>query len=75
MMSVINRRDGMVDKHNFNFSNIIDNRIGPTKNRRTTSGSTRGKTEWYTPISLTNKARIADTVLEPIIRHIKSIPI
>ena len=64
-MTIINRTEGVVDKQNFKFSDII----GPYK--RSGFGDQdyhmweyQDKAEWYTPISLTDKARIADTVID-----------
>ena len=63
-MTIINRTDGVVDKQNFKFSDIIG--------KYSRSGRDpldyhmweyNNKPEWYTPISLTDKARIADTVM------------
>lgn len=64
-MSIINRTDGVVDKQNFKFSDIIGKclRLGrePLDYHMWEYSN---KPEWYTPLSLTDKARIADTVLD-----------
>lgn len=63
--TLINRTDGVVDKQTFRFGDII----GPYRMK---SGSLvdphmwayGNNPEWYTPISLAQKAQIADTVLD-----------
>lgn len=64
-MSIINRKDGVVDKQNFKFSDIIGKCIRPGREPLDYyMWEYNDKPEWYTPISLTDKARIADTVLD-----------
>lgn len=64
-MSIINRTDGVVDKQNFKFSDIIGKCIRPGREPLDYHmWEYNNKPEWYTPISLTDKARIADTVLD-----------
>lgn len=64
-MTVINRTDGVVDKQQFKFSDIIGKFTRPG---REPLGyhmwEYQGKPEWYTPISIADKARIADAVLD-----------
>ena len=61
-MTIINRTDGMVDKQNFKFSDIIGKCIRPGREPLDYHmWEYNNKPEWYTPISLTDKARIADT--------------
>lgn len=63
-MSVINRVDGVVDKQNFKFSDIIGPYIRPGREPLDYHmWEYQGKPEWYTPITLADKARIADTVI------------
>lgn len=64
-MTIINRTDGVVDKQNFKFSDIIGKCVRPGQEPLDYHmWEYRGKAEWYTPISLTDKARIADTVMD-----------
>ena len=64
-MTIINRTDGMVDKQNFKFSDIIGKCIRPGREPLDYHmWEYNNKPEWYTPISLTDKARIADTVMD-----------
>ena len=64
-MTIINRTDGVVDKQNFKFSDIIGKCVRPGREPLDYyMWEYQGKAEWYTPISLTNKARIADTVMD-----------
>ena len=64
-MTIINRTDGVVDKQNFKFSDIIGKYTRPGRDPLDYHmWDYQGKPEWYTPISLTNKARIADTVMD-----------
>ncbi len=63
-MTIINRTDGVVDKQNFKFSDIIGQYIRSGREPLDYHmWEYQGKPEWYTPISLTDKARIADTVM------------
>lgn len=63
-MTIINRTDGVVDKQNFKFSDIIGKYTRPGRDPLDYHmWEYQGKPEWYTPISLTDKARIADTVM------------
>lgn len=64
-MTVINRTDGVVDKQQFKFSDIIGKFTRPGREPLDYHmWEYQGKPEWYTPISLTDKARIADTVMD-----------
>lgn len=55
----------MVDKQNFKFSDIIGKCIRPGREPLDYHmWEYNNKPEWYTPISLTDKARIADTVMD-----------
>ncbi len=64
-LSIINRTEGVVDKQDFKFSDIIGqyNHSGRTP-MDYHMWEYNNKPEWYTPISLADKARIADTVLD-----------
>lgn len=63
-MTIVNRTDGVVDKQNFKFSDIIGPYICPGREPLDYHmWEYQGKPEWYTPISLADKARIADTVM------------
>lgn len=63
-MTIINRTEGVVDKQNFKFSDIIGKCIRTGREPLDYYMWEYNKPEWYTPISLTDKARIADTVME-----------
>lgn len=65
--TIINRTEGVIDKENFKFADII----GPYKRQGLSDLDPHmwdygGKSEWYTPITLAQKAQIADTVLDYI---------
>ena len=63
-MTIINRTEGIVDKQNFKFSDIIGQYLRSGREPLDYHmWEYQGKPEWYTPISLTDKARIADTVM------------
>ena len=63
-MTIINRTDGMVDKQNFKFSDIIGKCIRPGRELLDYHmWEYNNKPEWYTPITQSQKATIADTVL------------
>lgn len=62
--TIINRTEGVIDKQNFKFADII----GPYKRQGLSDIDPHmwdcgGKSEWYTPITLAQKAQISDTVL------------
>ncbi len=64
-MTIINRTDGVVDKQNFKFSDTIGKYTRPGREPLDYHmWEYQGKAEWYTPISLSDKARIADTVMD-----------
>ena len=64
-LSIINRTEGVVDKQDFKFSDIIGQYIHPGRTPMDYHmWEYNNKPEWYTPISLADKARIADTVLD-----------
>ena len=65
-VSILNRTDGVVDKETMIFGDIIgqkftkcSDKVNPYMWEEST-----GKAYWYTPISITEKAQIADTVLD-----------
>ncbi len=65
-VSIINRTDGVVDKETMLFGDIIGQ-----KNTNITGNvnpymweESIGKAYWYTPVSLSEKAQIADAVLD-----------
>ena len=67
-VSILNRTDGVVDKERMLFGDIIgqkftkcSDKVNPYMWEEST-----GKAYWYTPISITEKANIADTVLDYI---------
>lgn len=65
-MSIINRTDGVVDKETMLFGDIIGvkntNISGRVNPYMWEEGV--GKAYWYTPVSISEKAQIADTVLD-----------
>ena len=63
-MTIINRTEGVIDKQNFKFSDIIGQCIRPGREALDYYMWEYNKPEWYTPISLTDKARIADAVMD-----------
>lgn len=64
-LSIINRTEGVVDKQDFKFSDIIGQYNHPGRALMDYHmWEYNNKPEWYTPISLADKARIADTVLD-----------
>ena len=64
-LSIINRTEGVVDKQDIKFSDIIGQYNHPVRTPMDYHmWEYNNKPEWYTPISLEDKARIADTVLD-----------
>ena len=64
-LSIINRTDGVVDKQDFKFCDIIGQFNHPGRTPMDYHmWEYNNKPEWYTPISLADKARIANTVLD-----------
>lgn len=64
-VSIINRTEGVIDKQNICFGDVIglkmtrvSDKVNPYMWENNNSGM------WYTPISLTEKAQIGDTVLD-----------
>ena len=63
-LSIINRTEGVVDKQDFKFSDIIGQYNHPGRTPMDYHmWEYNNKPEWYTPISLADKTCIADTVL------------
>ena len=65
-ISILNRTDGVVDKETMRFGDIIG-----LKNDHGTPSvypymweESNSKAYWYTPVSISEKAQIADTVLD-----------
>lgn len=63
-MTVIIRTEGVVDKQNFKFSDIIGKCVRPGREPLDYHMWEYNKPEWYTPVSPTDKARIADTIMD-----------
>lgn len=65
-VSIINRNDGVVDKETMIFGDIIGMKLTRCSDKVNPYmwEESSGKAYWYTPISLTEKAQIADTVLD-----------
>lgn len=65
--SIINRTEGVVDKQNFRFADIIGKFTRPgLSSVDPHMWEYNAKPEWYTPVTLSQKARIADAVLDYI---------
>ena len=63
--SVINRTDGVVDKQMFKFSDIIGRQMRANRDEiEPHIWEYNGRPEWYIPITASQKAMIADTVLD-----------
>lgn len=65
-VSIINRTDGVVDKETMLFGDIIgpkftkcSDKVNPYMWEEST-----GKAYWYTPLTISEKAQISDTVLD-----------
>lgn len=65
-ISILNRTEGVVDKETMTFGDIIgvkntniSDRVNPYMWEESV-----GKAYWYTPVTLSEKAQIADTVLD-----------
>ena len=64
-MSVINRTDGVIDKQTMLFGDIIGQKVlhgTPNVNPYMWENNNQGM--WYTPVTLSEKAQIADSVLD-----------
>lgn len=65
--SIINRTEGVVDKQNFRFADIIGKFTRPgLSSVDPHMWEYNAKPEWYTPVTLSQKAQIADAVLDYI---------
>ncbi len=63
-MTIINRTDGVVDKQNFKFSDIIGLYVRPgSRPQDYHMWEYDNNPAWYTPITPANKSRIVDVVL------------
>lgn len=65
-VSILNRTDGVVDKETMIFGDIIGQKMTRCSDKVNPYmwEESIGKAYWYTPISITEKAQIADTVLD-----------
>ena len=65
-ISILNRTDGVVDKETMSFGDIIGQKMTRCADKVNPYmwEESIGKAYWYTPISITEKAQIADTVLD-----------
>ncbi len=64
-LTLINRTDGVVEKQHFKFSDIIGQYIRSGREPLNYHmWEYDNKAEWYTPITLAQKAQIADTILD-----------
>ncbi len=65
--TIINRTEGVIDKQNFRFADIIGSFSRPgLSSIDPHMWEYNAKPEWYTPVTLSQKAQIADTVLDYI---------
>ncbi len=62
--TIINSDDGVIDKQLFKFSDIIGYFCSSLSDKIEPYMWDYKKTEWYTKVSQSDKAKIADTVLE-----------
>lgn len=63
--TIINRKDGLVDQQTFKFGDIIGKKPHRIRGQdEPYMWEYRGNVEWYTPVSVSDKAKIADTVLD-----------
>ena len=64
-MSVINRTDGVIDKQTMLFGDIIGQKVlHGTPNVYPYMWENNNQGMWYTPVTLSEKAQIADSVLD-----------
>lgn len=62
--TIINSDDGVIDKQLFKFSDIIGYFCSSLSDKIEPNMWDYNKPEWYTKVSQSDKAKIADTVLE-----------
>lgn len=63
--TVLKRDEGIVDRHDFAFSDIIGlKKINSMESIAPYIWNYRGNPEWYTPVTTLEKQQIAQTVLE-----------
>lgn len=63
--SIINRKDGVVDQQTFKFADIIGLKPHGIRGKEEPyMWEYNNQPEWYTPVTLAEKAKIADTVLD-----------
>ena len=62
--TIINRKDGLIDKQTFRFADIIGMYRHKSGSMMEPHMWVYGGPEWYTPLTLSQKAQIADTVLD-----------
>ena len=65
-VSILNRTDGVVDKETMVFGDIIGQKMTRCSDKVNPYmwEESVGKASWYTPLSITEKAQISDTVLD-----------
>ena len=69
-MSIINRTDGVIDKQTMLFGDIIGQKtLHGTPNVNPYMWEDNNKGMWYTPVSLSEKAHIADSSRESAFDH------
>ena len=62
--TIINRTDGVVDRQNFRFGDIIGLKKGYCQMENPYIWQNNNKAYWYTPVTEKEKQQIAQTVLE-----------
>jgi len=64
-VSIINRTDGVIDKQNIRFGDVIGLKATNTGEKvNPYMWETDNKGMWYTPVTLSEKAEIGDAVLD-----------
>ena len=65
-VSILNRTDGVVDKETMLFGDIIGTKLTRCSDKVNPYmwEESVGKAYWYTPLSISEKAQISDTVLD-----------
>lgn len=63
--TIINRKDGVVDKQTFKFAEIIGMQARRSLDKiEPHIWEDGGKAEWYIPVTASQKAQIAETILD-----------
>ena len=70
--TILNRTEGIIDKETFRFSDIIGTQETQIGNQNPHIWIYNGKAEWYKPITVQQKAEIADTILSYVEMYLSS---